>query len=539
MPTAFTEDLTLVTVVFGLLLLGWGFFRSRPFGKVGLLAWLQSVALMVPWLLVFTLPALGITLNLAVILLLLVSSSAVYIGLGNRVRSLKQEALQARRAAALAKQAASATESATSDGSTAAPEADAAGREETPTATPTADPKAGASKREDATLGDAASEMEEVSIPAEDLAAIKSIFGIDTFFSTEAIAYQEGAIFRGNLRGEADEVYAKLSQRLTDALGMSQTNPTQPRYRLFLVENQDQKPVVIVLPSDRDPQTTTLPQKLLAIALMLITIAACLESGGLMLGFDLFYEPQRVSETIPLAIGIVAILAAHELAHWLMARRYQVKLSLPFFIPTLQIGSFGALTRFESLLPNRNVLFDVAFAGPAAGGLLSFLLLLVGLLISHKGSFFQLPSQFFQGSILVGTLARVILPESLQQPIVDVSPLVVIGWLGLVINALNLMPAGQLDGGRIVQAIYGRKTAGRTTVGTLIVLGIAALVNPLALYWAIVVLFLLRDLERPSLNELTEPDDARAALGLLALFLMVVTLIPLTPSLAGRLGIGM
>jgi membrane-associated protease RseP (regulator of RpoE activity) len=539
MPTAFTEDLTLVTVVFGLLLLGWGFFRSRPFGKVGLLAWLQSVALMVPWLLVFTLPALGITLNLAVILLLLVSSSAVYIGLGNRVRSLKQEALQARRAAALAKQAASATESATSDGSTAAPEADAAGREETPTATPTADPKAGASKRGDATLGDAASEMEEVSIPAEDLAAIKSIFGIDTFFSTEAIAYQEGAIFRGNLRGEADEVYAKLSQRLTDALGMSQTNPTQPRYRLFLVENQDQKPVVIVLPSDRDPQTTTLPQKLLAIALMLITIAACLESGGLMLGFDLFYEPQRVSETIPLAIGIVAILAAHELAHWLMARRYQVKLSLPFFIPTLQIGSFGALTRFESLLPNRNVLFDVAFAGPAAGGLLSFLLLLVGLLISHKGSFFQLPSQFFQGSILVGTLARVILPESLQQPIVDVSPLVVIGWLGLVINALNLMPAGQLDGGRIVQAIYGRKTASRTTVGTLIVLGIAALVNPLALYWAIVVLFLLRDLERPSLNELTEPDDARAALGLLALFLMVVTLIPLTPSLAGRLGIGM
>jgi membrane-associated protease RseP (regulator of RpoE activity) len=539
MPTAFTEDLTLVTVVFGLLLLGWGFFRSRPFGKVGLLAWLQSVALMVPWLLVFTLPALGITLNLAVILLLLVSSSAVYIGLGNRVRSLKQEALQARRAAALAKQAASATESATSDDSTAAPEADAAGREETPTATPTADPKAGASKREDATLGDAASEMEEVSIPAEDLAAIKSIFGIDTFFSTEAIAYQEGAIFRGNLRGEADEVYAKLSQRLTDALGMSQTNPTQPRYRLFLVENQDQKPVVIVLPSDRDPQTTTLPQKLLAIALMLITIAACLESGGLMLGFDLFYEPQRVSETIPLAIGIVAILAAHELAHWLMARRYQVKLSLPFFIPTLQIGSFGALTRFESLLPNRNVLFDVAFAGPAAGGLLSFLLLLVGLLISHKGSFFQLPSQFFQGSILVGTLARVILPESLQQPIVDVSPLVVIGWLGLVINALNLMPAGQLDGGRIVQAIYGRKTASRTTVGTLIVLGIAALVNPLALYWAIVVLFLLRDLERPSLNELTEPDDARAALGLLALFLMVVTLIPLTPSLAGRLGIGM
>lgn len=165
-------------------------------------------------------------------------------------------------------------------------------------------------------------------------------------------------------------------------------------------------------------------------------------------------------------------------------------------------------------------------------------MLLVGLLLSAQGSLFQVPAEFFQGSILVGTLARVILGSAVQGPLVDVHPLTVIGWLGLVITALNLMPAGQLDGGRIVQAIYGRKTAGQTTAATLIVLAIASLANPLALYWAIVIVFLQRDLERPSLNELTEPDDARAALGLLVLFLMVVTLLPLTPSLAGRLGIG-
>ena len=100
------------------------------------------------------------------------------------------------------------------------------------------------------------------------------------------------------------------------------------------------------------------------------------------------------------------------------------------------------------------------------------------------------------------------------------------------------MPAGQLDGGRIVQSIYGRKTAGRTTVATLLVLGIATLANPLALYWAIVILVLQRNLERPALNELVEPNDARAALGLLMLFLMAATLLPLTPGLAGRLGIG-
>ena len=214
-------------------------------------------------------------------------------------------------------------------------------------------------------------------------------------------------------------------------------------------------------------------------------------------------------------------------------------LSWPFCLPALQLGSFGALNRFESLFPNRTVLFDVAFAGPAAGGIYSLFLLIVGLVLSSPNSLFKIPSLFFQGSILVGTLARVVLGDSLQGNTVGVSPVMVVGWIGLVITALNLMPAGQLDGGRAIQAIYGRRTAGRTTVVTLIFLGIASLVNTLALYWAAIILILQRDLERPSQNELTEPDDARAALLLLALFLMVTVLIPLTPSLAGRLGIGM
>src|SRR4028118_2272113 len=123
-------------------------------------------------------------------------------------------------------------------------------------------------------------------------------------------------------------------------------------------------------------------------------------------------------------------------------------------------------------------------------------MLITGLLLSHPGSLFQLPAQFFQSSILVGTLAKVILGSALQKTIVDIHPLAIIGWLGLVVTALNLMPAGQLDGGRIVQAIYGRKTAQRTTLATLIVLAISSLVNSLVLYWAIVIVFLQRDLER-------------------------------------------
>lgn len=510
MFTSPTEDLTILTVAFGIGILTWGFFRAKPFGKLGILAWLQSVVLMIPWLLVFGLAAAGFMLNLVMILVLLVSSTVVYIILGNQVRSLKQVALESRRAAAIAESQSASPDSPPSE----ARSTESISTPQSPVLAPSS-----------------VEEPEVVPIPAEDLKAIQGIFGIDTFFATETIPYQEGAIFRGNLRGDPEEAYVRLSASLKERLG--------DRYRLFLVENQDEKPVVIVLPSSRDPQPMAVPQKILAVVLLVVTIGACLESAGFMLGFDLLTTPNRLPEALPLGAGIIAILAAHEVGHWVMASRHQVRLSWPFFIPTIQIGSFGALTRFESILPNRNVLFDVAFAGPATGGLVSLVMLISGLLLSHKGSLFQLPSQFLQGSILVGTLARIVLKESLQQPLVDVHPLVVLGWLGLVITALNLMPAGQLDGGRIVQAIYGRKIAARTTIGTLILLGLAALVNPLALYWAILILFLQRDLERPSLNELTEPDDARAALGLLALFLMVVTLLPLTPSLAGRLGIGM
>lgn len=493
---------SIVLVAFGIL--GWSFYRARPFGKLGILAWLQSVVLMAPWLLFFSLFAAGIYINIVGIIFLLVASSALYIFLGRQLRKLGQDTIVKQRITDRLAAEATHTESSTNG----------AMQPVVP-----------------------ASATEVLTIPEQDLNLIKGIFGIDTFFATETIAYLEGAVFRGNLRGDPETVHNRLSTSLEERLGN--------KYRLFIVENTDGKPVIIVLPSRNDQRVTTLPQKVFAVILLVATIVTNLEATGLLLRFDLFANPERLRETLPIGLSIFMILVTHEIGHWVQARRHQVRLSWPFFLPAVQIGSFGAITRFESVLSNRKILFDIALAGPATGGIVSFLILVTGLLLSHYGlawgfhpMSFQLPSEFFSGSILVGTLARVILGSALQSPVVEIHPLVVIGWLGMLITALNLMPAGQLDGGRIVQAIYGRKIAGRTTLATLIVLGLVSLGNSLAMYWAIVIIFLQRDLERPTLNEISEPDDARAALGLLALFLMIATLLPLTPGLAGRLGIG-
>ena len=508
MPIVASENTaTIALVLVALGILGWGFYRARPFGKLGILAWLQSVALMSPWLLFFGLFAAGIYLNLVAVLLLLVASTGLYIYLGRLLRKAASDAVLGSR-----------------------PDAAEAKSQSDAFSAPDSQPTPAKETIKIVTSSPGNNESEIIPVPVEDLKAIKGIFGIDTFFATETIPYQDGVILKGNLRGDPEQVHSRLTASLQEKLN--------DRYRLFLVENQDDKPVVIILPSTNDPQPTTVSQKILAVLLLLATIATSLETGGLLLGFDFFNSPTRYLEVLPIAVGIWAVLGSGEIARRVLANRYNVGLSWPFFIPTLQIGCFGAIDRFESLLPNRKVLFDIAFAGSAAGGIVSLLMLVTGLLLSHPGSLFQIPTEFFKGSVLVGSLAKVVLGSALQQQIVDVHPLVVIGWLGLVITAINLMPAGQLDGGRIVQAIYGRKIASRTTLATFVVLAIVSLVNPLALYWAIVILILQRNLERPSLNELTEPDDARAALGLLALFLMIAVLLPLTPALAGRLGIG-
>ncbi|MBV5260850.1 site-2 protease family protein [Synechococcus moorigangaii CMS01] len=493
-------DFSPVTSALALLILAalgtvfWGYRRSQRAGRLGLLAWGQSLAITAPWILLLTCILLGISLNLISVVFLLVAAAGAYIYLGNLRREagqtelIRQQALERLQAA---------------DRETAPPPEEAS------------------------------STLEIEPINTEDLQTIKGIFGIDTFFSTEAIPYQEGAIFKGNLRGDPAETHQKLTEKLGDRLG--------DKYRLFLVEDPEGKPVIVVLPSSNDPKTTTLAQKNIALVLFVATLTTTLEAIGVLKGFDLFSNWQRYAEALPLSLGMWLILSVHEVGHRFISRKYNVKLSVPFFLPNWQIASFGAITRFESLLPHRTALFDIALAGPAAGGLCSLALLITGLGLSNPDSLFQIPSQFFQGSVLVGTLARIFLGDSLQQTIVAIHPLTILGWLGLVITALNLLPAGCLDGGRIIQAIYGRKTARRTTIATLVVLGLVALfnpTNPIPLYWALIIIFLQREAERPSLNELLEPDDTRAILGLIALFLMLITLIPLSPSLAGQLGIG-
>ena len=271
--------ITALILLVALGILGWGLYRAQPMGKLGILAWLQSVALMLPWLLFFGLSAAGIYMNLAGVLFLLVASTVVYIVLGRQLRAIASQSAP--------------------DLSFLASRSFQNFHRTRPSPLQTPPPEL----------------PEELAMPAEDVQLVRGIFGIDTFFATETIPYQDGVIFRGNLRGEPEASYEQLSTSLKARLG--------DRYRLFLVEGEDSKPVVVVLPSTNDPKPTTLTQALLAGVLGLATIASSMETAGILKGFDFFSKPERYLEVLPMSAGILLILAIYELARRWIARQRQ------------------------------------------------------------------------------------------------------------------------------------------------------------------------------------------------------------------------
>ena len=238
---------------------------------------------------------------------------------------------------------------------------------------------------------------------------------------------------------------------------------------------------------------------------------------------------------LPIAIGIFAILAVHECAHAVLARRGSVDWSLPVFLPSLSTGSLGASNELNEYAPTRSALFDTAIAGPLAGLALSILFVLIGSALPLDAATAPaLPAIAIRSSALGSLLVAIGAPSALSAP-PDVSvalhPLVVAGLAGLAINALALLPLGRTDGGRCALSAYGRTLgAGLQGFATLFV-GLAALFggDDLLLFHLLWVFGLQRDPESPCVDEVTDADGRRPVYAL-ALIVAGLCLLPLAPA---------
>ena len=240
-------------------------------------------------------------------------------------------------------------------------------------------------------------------------------------------------------------------------------------------------------------------------------------------------EPGQLLAGWPFAASLLGILLAHEMGHYLVARWQGVPASLPYFIPFPTIlGTMGAVIQTKAPPKSRRALLMLGAAGPWAGMVMAIPILLLGLGMSPVERIPAGIGYFQEGnSLLYAGLKLWVFGRFLPSGGVDVmlSSVAFAGWAGLLVTAMNLIPAGQLDGGHIAYALLGERARwlNWAVVGALLVLSV---LWQGWLLWAGLVLLLGRVHSVP-LDDVTPLEPQEKAIALLSLVLFVLVFIPI------------
>jgi membrane-associated protease RseP (regulator of RpoE activity) len=382
------------------------------------------------------------------------------------------------------------------------------------------------------------------------------------YLSVEDVTYGDPkghyvARFRGKLIDhDSEAAYARLS----DDLKPQQLTP------LFRLEGD--RHVVLLIPRLTSPRVSNPWWNIVLFIATLLSVMLTGASLSMELGSDAFtiHSIQDILDLLvaglPFAVSLLTILGAHEFGHYLAGRHHNVRVTLPYFIPFPMslLGTLGAFINIKELPRNRKVLFDIAITGPIAGLVFAIPILIFGLTQSHLD---QIPAVIAQGmtftiegnSILYLLAKKLVFNQWLPIPVdfgtmspflywvkyfftgsplplggtdVIISPIVWAGWAGLLVTCLNLIPAGQLDGGHILGTLIGSKRMSRLLPVIVLALGVLGLVWSGWWLWAFMLMFLGRA-RAEVLDEITPIDKRRRIMGviMLVIFVLVFSPVPL------------
>jgi len=387
---------------------------------------------------------------------------------------------------------------------------------------------------------------------------------VDRFLSIQDITYgdaRQGYLvrYRGKLRMDSAQAYDQMAGLLRP-LGIT------PLFR----KEQDQHSILLVsgVVSPK-PSKAWVSLLLMALTFLSVILAGVIYTlGSVMEGAS----PTSLSEWVPyilkslggglaFAASLLAILLAHEFGHYLAGRYHNTYVTLPYFIPFpfSPFGTLGAFIQLKEPPKNRRILLDIGIAGPLAGLLVSIPVLILGLSLSRLSSLPVVPSQAqglqLEGNSLLYLATKfLVFGKLLPQPgdyqglspflywvryfftgrplplggqDVLLHPVAWAGWAGLLVTALNLIPAGQLDGGHLLFVLLGKRVSALLPV-ILIVLVVLGLVWPGWWLWAALI-FLLGRLHAEPLDQITPLDPPRKLLAVvgLVIFILVFTPVPL------------
>jgi membrane-associated protease RseP (regulator of RpoE activity) len=269
----------------------------------------------------------------------------------------------------------------------------------------------------------------------------------------------------------------------------------------------------------------------LNIILFFLTLLSTVFAGAILAEINPVAQPLLLYKGIPFSITIMSILLSHELGHYLMSRRHKVDATLPYFIPAPTfVGTFGAVIKINSNVPDRKALLDIGAAGPIIGFLFSVPALIIGLKLSHPVAGMT-GGVNFGSSLLLEFLARHYFSGIPDGYAINLHPVALAGWIGLLVTMMNLLPIGMMDGGHISYALFGRRHyhISRIMIAVLLVMGIVGWFG-----WAVwAMLNVAFGLRHPAPTHPEVPlDGKRKVIGALAAIIFIVTFVP-TPFSVG------
>jgi membrane-associated protease RseP (regulator of RpoE activity) len=360
--------------------------------------------------------------------------------------------------------------------------------------------------------------------------------------------------FRGRLIIDSEEAYQQLEPIF------QQADTT------LLFRRDGESHSIIAIPGVIKAQPSNIAVNLILFAVTLVAVLmagiedpSLIETRGWVVGLLL-----SLPQGIPFAVSLLAILLAHEFGHYLAARYHKTPVTLPYFIPFPGgiLGTMGAFIRLKAPPRNRRVLLDIGLAGPLAGLAVAIPVLFLGLMLSDVGylpSGPPSPDETFGitiegNSILYLGMKYLAKGELLPAPPsygdmepsiywvryffvgspipfggrdILLHPIAWAGWAGLLVTALNLIPAGQLDGGHVLFVLFGRKASKIWPVIVIALLGMGFIWTGWFI-WAGLIFFLGRTFAQP-LDDITELDPRRKRLAIFGLivFILVFTPVPL------------
>jgi membrane-associated protease RseP (regulator of RpoE activity) len=237
-------------------------------------------------------------------------------------------------------------------------------------------------------------------------------------------------------------------------------------------------------------------------------------------------DPRFYLEGLKFSLPLLTILLAHEMGHYLTARRHGLAATPPFFIPVpFGIGTLGAVIRIKEPIRTKNQLLDIGAAGPLAGFVATLPFLVYGVAASRVA---EIPLQkgviVFGEPLLFRAVEWLFFPALAAGQDLYLHPVGFAAWFGLLITALNMLPFAQLDGGHVAYAMFGRRH--RRAVWPLWIL-LFLMGFKWTGWWIWAVIALVMGVVHPPIwDEHSVLDRRRRIIGWIALVVFVLSFMP-------------